>query len=71
MQPAVLNSLIRAKIPQPIKANGGSMDSRLLIAQLAAKYKTSKQRICGNISFLCQTHIIEVSLRNPPHSLLA
>jgi len=47
-----LNNNIRTDISLYIQSNNGSYNTRALIAALAAKYNTPKQRISGNISFV-------------------
>lgn len=47
-----LNSNIRADISLYIQHNNRSYNTRDLISILATKYKTTKQRVSGNISFI-------------------
>lgn len=65
----MLNSSIRNAIQNYITVNG-PIDSRVLIDLLANQFKTTKQRISGNISFMvCKVGTISI-IRNKPHSIL-
>lgn len=45
------NTQIRAAIINYVTANGPT-NSRALIKLMAARFHTTKQRICGNLSFM-------------------
>lgn len=64
-----MNRSIRTAIQRYIAANGPT-DSRILISLLAKRFKTTKQRISGNISYMvCHAGTISI-IRNKPHSIL-
>jgi hypothetical protein len=64
-----MNMSIRAAIQQYISANGPT-DSRVVISKFASQFKTTKQCISGNISFVvCKAGTVSI-IRNKPHSVL-
>lgn len=64
-----MNTLIRNDIQDYIAVNGPT-DSRFVISTFATKYRTTKQRISGNISALvCKQGTLSIH-RNRPHSIL-
>lgn len=64
-----MNINIRAAIQQYIAANGPT-DSREVIARFTNQFKTTKQRISGNISFMvCKAGTVSI-IRNKPYSIL-
>ena len=64
-----MNLKIRNAIQHYLATNGPT-DSRVIIAIFANQFKTPKQRISGNISFMvCQAGTVSI-VRNRPHSIL-
>lgn len=64
-----MNRTIRNAIQQYIVMNGPT-DSRALIAIMARRFRTTKQRISGNISFMvCKAGTLSI-IRNRPNSIL-
>ncbi len=63
------NQEIRRALRKYIQRNG-AQETRFVAAVFAKAFRTTKQRICGNISCLC---CIEKTVRifpNRPHSLM-
>ena len=46
----------------------GGKDTRKIVEILAKKYNTTKQRICGNLSYLKRCGAIRI-VSNRPHSM--
>ncbi len=64
-----MNIIIRTAIQQFIATNGPT-DSRVVISRFANQFKTTKQRISGNISYMiCKAGTISI-IRNKPCSIL-
>lgn len=64
-----MNRMIRNAIQQYIVTNGPT-DSRVIIAIMAKRFGTTKQRISGNISFMvCKAGTLSI-VRNRPNSIL-
>ena len=64
-----MNNQIRSTISNHVSVNGPS-DSRIVIALMAHKFGTSKQRISGNISFMvCKEGTINIT-PNRPNSII-
>ncbi len=64
-----MNTIIRSAMQQHIAINGPT-DSRVLISIMARRFKTTKQRISGNISYMvCKAGTLSI-IRNKPHSIL-
>ena len=62
-------TIIRSAMQQHIAMNGPT-DSRVLISIMARRFKTTKQRISGNISYMvCKAGTLSI-IRNKPHSIL-
>lgn len=64
-----MNMRIRNAIYRYLEANVPT-DSRFIITMFATLFKTTKQRISGNISFMvCKAKTISI-IRSKPHSVL-
>lgn len=64
-----MNQRIRQSIVQYIQTNGPT-DSRDIIKRYSLLYRTTKQRISGNISALvCKSGNLSI-IRNMPHSII-
>ena len=64
-----MNYVIRRDIEDYLKLNS-SQNTRNIIAIFAKKFKTTKQRISGNISYMkCYEHSINI-ISNKPNSIM-
>lgn len=64
-----MNIRIRNFLSNYVAVNGPT-DSSVLIALSANRFSTSRQRICGNISFMiCKAGTLSI-IRNKPHSIV-
>jgi|O1111metagenome_2_1110795.scaffolds.fasta_scaffold13531_3 hypothetical protein len=64
-----MNYQIRRAIERYVKSNG-PQDTRYVIALFANRFRTPKQRISGNISYMkCREGCINI-ISNKPHSLM-
>lgn len=64
-----MNYQIRRSIENYIKING-QQDTRIMIDMFSRQYKTTKQRVSGNISCMkCLEHSINI-ISNKPHSIM-
>lgn len=52
-------------------ALGNKLDTRTLIAILAKAFNTSKQRICGNLSYLQRTGFVIINSNKPYSTVTA
>ena len=64
-----MNHQIRQAISQYISLHGAT-ESRALIRLFAQQFRTSKQRISGNLSYMiCKAGTLSI-IRNRPHSIV-
>ena len=64
-----INKAIRSDIKDYL-AKRGPIDSRVMIGMMAKKYRTTRQRVCGDISFMvCREGSIFIT-GSKPHGVL-
>ncbi|MDQ2088135.1 hypothetical protein RBH29_17050 [Herbivorax sp. ANBcel31] len=64
-----MNKKIRNKLSSDLNPKGTKIQSRFLISKLAKQFKTTKQRISGNISFMVRNGDLIVHRKYPKSEL--